>query len=318
MKPFLSRFLILICLNRQLWLYTMKDYQKLLFPYAYNILGSTEDARDTVQEVMYKFTSRQITPDNQKNYLIRAVVNEAINLKKKNARIQPIDNWLPEPVATDKPDFALELNELVSYSIMVLLEKLNPKERAVFILKEAFAYTHSEIADVLGIRVDASRKLLSRGHEKLNQPRNTKLPNQTLNTKPPNQPLNTKPLKNKSQFHLLDKVVEAVRSKDVKGLQTLLSEEIAYTADGGKNIKVVKETSRGQAEVTELMVLVYHRFLGNKTIRHGWINHQPALIYYYRENIVTCQVFEIGSNNQILRISTIVDPAKLKNLNDHG
>ncbi|MEB2775390.1 hypothetical protein SYJ56_08730 [Algoriphagus sp. D3-2-R+10] len=82
----------------------------MLFPYAYNILGSAEDARDTIQEVIFKFTAKKIAPDNQKNYLIKGVINEAINLKKKKSRTQPVENWLPEPVATDKADLALELN----------------------------------------------------------------------------------------------------------------------------------------------------------------------------------------------------------------
>ncbi|MFD2036326.1 sigma-70 family RNA polymerase sigma factor [Belliella marina] len=274
----------------------MKNYLQLLFPYAYNILGSVEDARDTVQEVIYKFTSKKVVPENQKNYLIKAVINEAINLKKKKSRTQPMENWLPEPMSTDRSDLALELRELVSYSILILLEKLNPKERAVFILKEAFAYTHPEIAEVLGISVESSRKLLSRGHQRLNEPLNPTRP------------------KSKGDFDVLDRFVSAVRTKDLEGLQALLSEDIAFTADGGDKVKVVKRFCSGKTEVAEISILVHHRFLANKTIRTAWINHQPALIYYYKGKILTCQVFELGQDNQILRISSIVDPEKLKNL----
>ncbi|MEB2775391.1 sigma factor-like helix-turn-helix DNA-binding protein [Algoriphagus sp. D3-2-R+10] len=179
-----------------------------------------------------------------------------------------------------------------------MLEKLNPKERAVFILKEAFAYTHVEIAEVLGITVEGSRKLLSRGHQRLNGP------------------LNKPAIKNKRNFDLLDKFVSAIRTKDMDGLQALLFEDIAFTADGGENIKVVKKFCRGRLEVAELSILVHHRFLANKTIRTGWINHQPALIYYYRGKILTCHVFQMGEDNRIVQISNVVDPAKLKHLSD--
>lgn len=277
----------------------MTDYLRLLFPYAYNILGSAEDARDTVQEVIYKFMAKNVTPHNPKNYLIRGVVNEAINLKKKKARVQLSDNWLPEPVSTDRSDLALELNELVSYSLLILLEKLNPKERAVFILKEAFAYTHPEISEVLGITVEASRKILSRAHQRLDQP-------------------SVVAPKSREHFDLLDKFVSAVRSRDLDGLQTLLSEDIAFAADGGDIVKVVKKYCNGVAEVAELLVLVYHTYQVGATVRAGWVNHQPALLYYDLDKITTCQVFQVGSENRIIRISTIVDPVKLKNFTTHG
>jgi hypothetical protein len=78
---------------------------------------------------------------------------------------------LPEPVATDDAaDRNLYLKDILSYSLMVLLEKLNATERAVFILKESFDYTHQEIAQVLSITEDHSRKLLSRAKAKLFKP----------------------------------------------------------------------------------------------------------------------------------------------------
>ena len=144
----------------------MKDYQSILFPYAYNILGSAEDAKDAVQDVVLRYTLKDIQPENEKNYLIKGVINQAINIKREKKRRQPGDTWLPEPVSTETSDLGLELRELVSYPLLFLLERLGPKERVVFILKEAFAYTHEEIAEVLSITIENSRKLLSRAHKK--------------------------------------------------------------------------------------------------------------------------------------------------------
>lgn len=277
----------------------MINYQQFLFPYAYNILGSAEDARDTVQEVVYKFVAGKINPENEKSYLIRSVINEAINLKKKKGRTQLPDNWLPEPVATERSDLGLELNELVSYSMLILLEQLNPKERAVFILKEAFDYRHADIAEVLGIGVESSRKLLSRAHQQLNHPRKT-------------------PPKNKQHSELLESFVAAVRTKDLDRLHSLLSENIAFTADGGEKVNVVKKYCTGRNEVAELLILVYHRFQAKTNVRATLINHQPALVYCYKNKITTCQVFQIGSDHRIQGISTVVDPDKLTHLEPHG
>jgi len=88
----------------------LKDYQSILFPYAYNILGSAEDAKDAVQDVLYKHLSgQQKEVDNEKAYLIKAVINQSINLKEKNKKTQYGDEWLPEPIATEETDKAIQL-----------------------------------------------------------------------------------------------------------------------------------------------------------------------------------------------------------------
>ena len=146
----------------------MKDYQSILFPYAYNILGRAEDARDAVQDVLYRqLSGQQKEFDNEKAYLIKAVINQSINIKEKNKKIRYGDEWLPEPIATEETDKAIQLNDIAAYSLLILLEKLNPKERAVFILKEGFGYAHEEIAEVLSATVENSRQLLSRAKRKL-------------------------------------------------------------------------------------------------------------------------------------------------------
>ena len=150
----------------------MKDYQKTLFPYAYNILGSSEDAKDAIQDVMTKYISAPKEEiENEVGYLIRGVINQSINIKSRNKKITTVKAWLPEPIATENADRDINRNEIISYSMLVLLEYLNPKERAAFILKEAFDYSHEEIANTLSISIENSRKLLSRGKTRLETPK---------------------------------------------------------------------------------------------------------------------------------------------------
>ena len=277
----------------------MLNYQQILFPFAYNILGSSEDAKDTIQDVIAKYNTMDVQPANEKNYLIRAVINEAINVKKKKARMQPIESWLPEPVATDQSHKAVELKEMVSYSLLILLERLNPKERAVFILKEAFAYTHPEIAEVLNITVEGARKLLSRAHQKVKNPN------------PSNKPVDFN-----KQFELLDQFVNTIQLRDLKGLHKLLSEEIKFVADGGNEVKVIQKLCVGINEVAGLLIYVYHRFQKESTIKALIVNHQPALLYYKNNRLIACQIFDLIQNGEIAikNISTIVAPSKLKAL----
>ena len=112
--------------------------------------------------------------ENEIGYLTRSVINQSINLKKKKKTISTDSLWLPEPVSTDNADQNINKEEILSYSILVLLEKLSAKERAVFILKEAFDYSHREIAETIGFTLENSRKLISRAKTKLANYRNTK------------------------------------------------------------------------------------------------------------------------------------------------
>lgn len=272
--------------------------QRMLFPYAYNILGSAEDAKDVIQDVVSNYVARnQEGIEDEKNYLIRSVINRAINAKKRKRKIiGQSEVWLPEPVATDDAaDRNLYLKDILSYSLLVLLEKLQATERAVFILKESFDYTHLEIAQALSITEEHSRKLLSRARAKLFKPG---------------------PGTKQRDAHasvLLERYVDAIQRRDVPQLESLLSADIAHYADGGPNIHVVKKVCIGVPQVADLITMAYHRFLAKLTMRLVWVNYQPAFAFYDGDRLAVCQVFHIDKEGKILQISTIVDPEKLRN-----
>lgn len=281
----------------------MKEYQKTLFPYAYNILGSAEDARDAVQDVLSKYIEEPregIT--NEKGYLIKSVINHAINIKNRRKKIDAGDVWLPEPFATEEADTNINLRDIASYSMLVLLEELNPKERAVFLLKESFDYSHQEIAEVLSSTEEHSRKLLSRAKaklEELNLQRKASAADQV-------------------QLSFLEKYINAIRSRDTQTLETILAEDISFYADGGK-LRVVRKSCMGVHDVSELLMLIHHRFHRSNTVVASQINHQPALLYYYKNKLVTCQILGIAAGDErIYQVNTVVDPEKLKHLEVSG
>lgn len=278
----------------------MKDYPQALFPYAYNILGSAEDARDVVQDVLTKYyADPREDIHNEKAYLIKSVINHAINTKtRRRLTVQP-EVWLPEPVATETADANVYLKDILSYSLLVLLEKLNAKERAVFILKESFDYAHDEIAGILSITEEHSRKLLSRAKTKLFKPGS--LPEVSARDERTNV--------------LLQNYIDAIRDRNLQKLEGLLAADIAFYADGGGKINVVRKICTGQTAVANLLTLVYHTYQLNSTIRFTAVNHQPAFLFYNRDRLISCQVFDISPlTGRILQINTVVDPEKLKNI----
>ena len=273
------------------------NYQNILFPYAYNILGSSEDAKDAVQEVVYKYLSAKKTNiDNEPAYLVKGVINQSINLKKRKQKLVSDQVWLPEPVATERAESQIIKEELLTYSMLVLLEKLNPKERAVFILKEAFDYSHKEIAEAFDCSTENARTLLSRARKKLAD----------LNT-------NNSTSTPQSQSEFLTRYLEVIGKGNVKALEALLSQDITVTADGGGKVQVVRELTIGRETASELLQFVYHSFQAKQRVEIGQLNHQPALLFFQKNQLSSCQVFDI-QDGVVKHIYAVVDPEKLSTI----
>lgn len=271
-------------------------YERLLTTYAYNILGSYEDAKDVVQDAYLRFIQRKRTElEDERAYLIRTVINLSINSKNRQKRERESypGEWLPEPVATEYADSLLNRKEILSYSLMVLLEKLTAKQRAVFILKEAFAYDHKEIAEVLDITEENSRKLLNRAKEQL----------QALETITPS----------KQTDAYLDKYLSVIQNADMPQLEKMLHEEVMVISDGGGKVAAFRKPITGRDDVAKLLQGVYAKFYTNVDIRKILINNQPALCYFQDGRLINCQVFALQKN--VLRnIYFIRNPDKLKEL----
>ncbi|UOB16820.1 sigma-70 family RNA polymerase sigma factor [Abyssalbus ytuae] len=271
----------------------MKNYHTKLFPYAYNILGSSEDAKDVIQDVLMNYSlinNREI--ENETGYLIKSVINQSINLKKRRSKISANSLWLPEPYSTESADDNLNKEDILTYSMLVLLENLTAKERAVFILKEAFNYSHKEIAETVNFSIENCRKLLSRAKSKLSE-------HKTANSIP--HPQHTS---------FLENYIEIIKKGDMDSLEKLLAEDILLAADGGENIKVVRELTTGTRNVSKLILYVYKAFLNGLSFKVKIINHQPAILFYKEDVLYNCQVFELDGM-KIKSIYSVVDPKKL-------
>ena len=250
----------------------MKDYQKRLFPYAYNILGSYDDAKDAVQDVITKYhLANKSNIENESNYLIKSVINQSINIKKRKSKTINSKLTLPEPLSTDNADTNITRKDILSYSLLVLLDLLNPKERAVFILKEAFDYSHEDIALSLEISVENSRKLLSRAK--------TKLGTQRENTK---RDSNT----NRKQLELY---INAIQTGNTKGLEKMLTKDISVMTDGG-SISIVAEHLTGIENTIKLLTYVYNEYQTNTTIKTVFVNHQPALTCHVSSTLFVLRI----------------------------
>jgi len=273
----------------------MHELKPLLTSYAYNILGIREDAEDAVQDVFLKYG--ELSPENvldPKAYLVRMVINRSLDLKEKREKERAAypGTWLPEPVATETADAGIVQTEILSYSVLVLLEQLDPRQRAVFILREAFDYSYEEIAEILSISTDLSRQLLSRARKKLA----TRKITPTIQAQ-----------------QLTQRYLTLIRNADTKGLEHLLTEDIRLVSDGGGKASAALNPMEGRMVVTAFLNGIFQKFYSGTPIEIVMINHCPAILFYENGRVTTCQIC-IFEQDQLSRIYVVRNPDKLTGL----
>lgn len=246
-----------------------------------------------VQDTLEKYIAVDKTViGNESNYLVKAVINTAINFKNRQQRQKGYGVWLPDPIATERADTQLLREQTAGYSLLVLMERLNARERAVFILKEGLDYKHEEIAALLDITAENSRQLLTRSRKALK--------NQSF------QPATSTPPQ------LLEQYIHSLTEADIEGLQQLLIEDIRLMADGGQKVKVIRDMVIGKAATASLLQYVYALFLHHTQYVCTTVNHQPALCFYRNNKIYACQIMELNATGQICNIYSVIDPEKLR------
>ena len=204
--------------------------------------------------------------------------------------------WLPSPVVTEENIYrSADREKILHYSLLVLLERLNAKERAVFILKETFDFEHEEIADILEIKPDHSRQLLKRAKEKISPSAGKR-----VQTKPRD-----------GQF--LQDLVEAISTSDVARTKRLLSNDVQCVSDGGK-VKAARNVLTGQDRVSKFLKAIYGKYYPEGA---AWkiveINFHPAILFTLDNKVFRCIVFEL-KEEVIQKIFIVVNPDKLQQL----
>ncbi len=198
------------------------EHRNLLFTVAYEILGSAQDAEDVLQETWLRWDAAQQDEAKEeirdpRAYLVRIVTNLSLNRIRtlQRRRETYVGPWLPEPLLT-APDIAedVELADSVSMAMLLVLDTLNPTERAVFVLREVFGFRYDEIAASVGKSEPAVRQILSRArnHVHARRPRRTDAADKEL---------------------VVQRFMEAASGGDLQSLMDVLAPDVVLISDGG-------------------------------------------------------------------------------------
>jgi len=278
---------------------TFNQHRGLLFSIAYRMVGSATDAEDLLQEAFIRW---QQAADNEirspKAFLITIVSRLCIN-HLQSARVQReeyVGEWLPEPLATDPasdPLGVLRADESISMAFLVMLERLTPVERAVFLLREIFDYRYADIAAALGLEEANCRQILRRAHLHVRavRPRFTASP--------------------REHDDLLERFREATQSGDMNRLLALLADDVVLHSDGGGKAIAVPNLLHGAERIARGIVRGLGKLVPrNRVQRVIQINGQSAIVSYLDgqpHSVLTMDV----SQGRIQAIYIVTNPAKL-------
>jgi RNA polymerase sigma-70 factor, ECF subfamily len=269
------------------------QYKSYLFTIAYHMLGDIAAAEDLVQDTFEKWLQRDTQQVQQvKAYLSRILLNQAIDKleKLKKQREAYTGLWLPQPLLLeqDQPaDYTLE------YAVLFLLEKLNPYERAVFVLKEVFSLPHPQIARTLGITADNCRQLFHRAKDKLRAP-----------TKKQQVPM-------EKQQELLNAFLQAVYEKNYTQLEEIFLQDIVlYQDGGGKMAAALKPITGGKKIIKFLEAVMGLDPQAVFEIKPIWVNGTKGYLIY--RNTLPDTVFTLEvAENKINKLFLIRNPDKI-------
>ncbi|MCD1258678.1 RNA polymerase sigma-70 factor [Paenibacillus athensensis] len=281
-------------------LYT--TYKPLLFSIAYRMLGSVSDAEDMVHDA---FLGAQRVPEEEvrhpKAYLCKMVVNRCIDFAQsaRKQREVYVGPWLPEPLLAGTggdPQQDVERSETLSYAFLVCLEMLTPVERAVFILREAFAYTYAEIAEIVGKTEANCRQLYARVKRSLQD------------GLPAAQP---EPAESRQ---LLEQFLRAARTGDMAALLRALSEDAALYSDGGGKAQAATKPIFGPERVAAFLAGLGTKGSGRGEADIVTMNGHYGLLLKENGRIVTAINWEIDGAGRIRRVYLLRNPDKLLRL----
>ncbi len=269
---------------------------------AYRILGSLADAEDAVQDTFVKWSGIDRSGvDNALSWLTTACTRRCLDLLRAahRRRVDYVGAWLPEPVQTTSetdPETDLDLAKSLTTAFLLMLERLTPKERAAYLLREIFDRPYAEVAEALDLNEAACRKLVSRAKAHVDQ---AKIRHAT----PPDR-----------QDRLLAAFQQAVTSGDPAPLATLLSSEIRLSTDGGGRVPALLDTLVGYEAVIAFLTDPLNRYWAEFHWRNADINGDRGIVVERGGETAAAVSFAYDESGLATDIYIMRNPDKLARL----
>jgi RNA polymerase sigma-70 factor (ECF subfamily) len=281
------------------------DLRGLMFSIAYRMTGSVAEAEDLVQEAFFRLERARksgVVVETQKAYLAATTTRLAID-HMRSARVRResyVGTWLPEPIVADlreSPEQMAELSDSLSMAFLVLLESLSPVERAVFLLREVFAYDYEEIAQIVDKSEANCRQIFARARRHLDAHHARY------------------DASNEQSEALLQSFLTATRDGDLSQLVDMLAADAVFCGDGGGKATSVGEPLYGRERIAAFLLFLFERGRSQGvTADPILVNGGPGLVTHDSVgNVISVISFEV-LDGVIQTIRGVTNPDKLKHL----
>jgi RNA polymerase sigma-70 factor (ECF subfamily) len=283
-----------------------QQLRPLLFAIAYRILGSVAEAEDAVQETWLRYEASPTQPVSTKAFLSAVVTRISIDVLR-SARVRRaayVGQWFPEPLLTDPyedPERSAELADSVSMTALLLLERLTPLERAVFVLREVFGFGFPEVADAVGRSEGACRQLAARArrHMDAGRPRFE--------------------ADRREREELAARFFDALRDGDLEGLRELLAADVQLVGDGGGKAPAFARSVIGADNVARVLASNFPVLakIDAKVEPHELNGHPGAILRDRNDKVVGTLTLDVHGGC-IQTIRSVVNPDKLGHMGPVG
>ncbi|GAA2434953.1 RNA polymerase sigma-70 factor [Streptomyces mauvecolor] len=273
------------------------EHRPLLFTIAYEMLGSAADAEDVLQESYLRWSAvDRAEVEHPRAYLVRIVTRQSLNHLRavKARREEYVGTWLPEPIRTG-PAVSEDaiLAESVSMALMLVLETLNPTERAVFVLHDVFGYSHGEIAASVGKTEVTVRQIAHRARQHVHARRRRFEPD------------------SEATREIVQRFLLATSTGEIQALMDLMAPDVVQIADGGGKVTAARRPITGSEEVARFVLGVTRTSVTPDTrIEHATYNGMPAARFLTDGELDWLVAFEIH-DGRITGLYAIRNPDKL-------
>jgi RNA polymerase sigma-70 factor (ECF subfamily) len=288
---------------------TYQELRPLLFSIAYRMVGSASEAEDLVQEAYLRFhraVAGGAEVDSPKAYLSTVTTRLAIDhLRSARARReQYVGDWLPEPLVTGEdadPAVHAETADSLSLAFLVLLERLSPVQRAVFLLHEVFGYPYAEIAELVGRSEDTCRQTAARArrHLEAGRPRFE--------------------ASRRQREELARRFFAAIDQGDTEGLVGMLATDAVLHGDGGGKAPALAGPLHGAERIARFLVGLARR---GRVAGIGYapaeINGHPGLLTLDPAGRLVGVLAVDIADGRVQTVRSIINPDKLRHLGPVG
>ncbi|WP_254897821.1 RNA polymerase sigma factor SigJ [Kitasatospora sp. NA04385] len=275
-----------------------ESHRQRLFALAYRMLGSAAEAEDTVQDAYLRWHGTepgQVAAPGP--WLNKVVANLCLNrLGSARARREEYPGtWLPEPVATGAlgPMERAEQREAVSFAVLTMMERLSPPERAAVVLRDAFAYSHREVAGVLDCTEAAARQLYHRGRKHL-----------AADAPHPGT------VDAEQNAALLGRFLRAASDGALDQLERLLAEQVVVWADGGGKVRAALRPVHGRTNAARFLAGLFERFTDGVRFELAEANGTAVLLGWEGDALTSLGTVDAGPDG-VTVVRILRNPDKL-------